>query len=338
MKITSASSIALDKPMRWYAEKPFAYHAREGYQKRMTIGIVIGISLYAILLLSYFLSEALHPTDNAMPVPRRPLVEINVDQIPPPPMTDIKDNNAPHAINVIEVSDGLKAFAKSETNVSTASERAAIQTASGIAVGDALKAALSSISEESGIPTPTEGSTHNGSGVIASLGTGSSLSLVTSPKSGNGMSDNGSPMGSTNQGTEGIGLAKHESGLTGRHARQIAIGTRTAGIAFRKPEGITTGGRSIEDILKTVQSNQKAVNDRYNYAKQRGGDLKGSVKIKLLIASDGIVQDATIVQKSFSEATFERDLIAVMRRMKFSPISTALTQSVTIPYDFNESE
>jgi TonB family protein len=102
---------------------------------------------------------------------------------------------------------------------------------------------------------------------------------------------------------------------------------------------VQAGGRSKEEILATVQSYKAAVYAAYSEARNAaGGSLKGSAVVRIIIAPDGSVRSAEIVQCSINNDNFKRQLVAKVRNMRFSEIKSSTMQQVDIPYEFSEEQ
>ncbi len=330
---TKTSEIGSQVALRWYAEKPFAYKIREEYQKRMTIGFVLGISLFAAALLSYFISGAL---EGGEVVEKRKPVVINVQADPPPPPSEVQKQ---------EVSEAATGDIGGDAVV-TSSQAAAVSEAVSAGVEAALGEALASgllAEASSGIPTAMEGATGD-AGFLGSTSAGGLRGLGATGVGGLGSTGlgggDGSGIGFGGQGAGGgLGGPGSASGLGGGTGKGLGVG-RSGKLALNTnfaKLSVGSGGRSKEEIAAVVRANQPAVYACYAEARA-AGDLKGSMVVRVLIAPDGAVRDAQVVKTSITNQNMQRCIVGKMRRMKFKPISSNTIQQVDIPYDFSDAE
>ncbi len=330
---TKTSEIGSQVALRWYAEKPFAYKIREEYQKRMTIGFVLGISLFAAALLSYFISGAL---EGGEVVEKRKPVVINVQADPPPPPSEVQKQEVTEAATGEIGGDA----------VVTSSQAAAVSEAVSAGVEAALGEALASgllAEASSGIPTAMEGATGD-AGFLGSTSAGGLRGLGAAGVGGLGSTGlgggDGSGIGFGGQGAGGgLGGPGSASGLGGGTGKGLGVG-RSGKLALNTnfaKLSVGSGGRSKEEIAAVVRANQPAVYACYAEARA-AGDLKGSMVIRVLIAPDGAVRDAQVVKTSITNQNMQRCIVGKMRRMKFKPISSNTIQQVDIPYDFSDAE
>ncbi|KER09740.1 MAG: hypothetical protein HY22_09085 [[Candidatus Thermochlorobacteriaceae] bacterium GBChlB] len=326
---TSATVLSAEQPTLWYAAKPVAYQVREGYQKRMTLGLAVATAIYALSIGSYFISDMIQPKADIKP--ERSIV-IGSEIIPAPPMTEVKKLDTPTE----ESGDGA-----TDANIKTSAGRQQLSQSVENSVGSAINAALNSgvfAEMNGGLPMPTEGATEssilNGTTNIGlrNLGTGEQLGTSLGNAGENlsfGMSNSGNA----------INASLSRNGLTGNTTSGLNV-ARTGKLMLNEnmiARGVTAGGRSAEEILAVVKSNQKAVMDAYNAARMAsGGSLKGSMTVKLVIRPDGAVGDVQVVKTTFTSDNFKRDILAKVRRMKFSAIAAQADQAVIVPFDFTD--
>ncbi len=326
---TSATVLSAEQPTLWYAAKPFAYRVREGYQKRMTMGLVTATAIYALSIGSYFISDMIQPKVEVKP--ERSIV-IGSEIIPAPPMMEVKKLDTP-----TEESGG----GAMDANIKTSAGRQQLSQSVENSVGSAISAAMNSgvfAEMNGGLPTPTEGATEssilNGTTSIGLRNLGTGQQGVTSlGNTGESLS-----FGSENSGNA-INANLNHNGLTGNSTGRLNI-ARTGKLILNEnmiSRGVTAGGRGAEEILAVVKSNQKAVMDAYNAARiTAGGSLKGSMTVKLVIRPDGSVGDAQVVKTTFTNDNFKRDILAKVRRIKFSAIDAQTDQAVIVPFDFTD--
>ncbi len=330
---TKTSEIGSQVVLRWYAERPFAYKIREEYQKRMMIGFALGASLFALAILSYFVSGAL--AGGEVVVNRKPVV-INVQADPPPPPSEVQKQEVTEAATGEIGGDA----------VVTSSQAAAVSEAVSAGVEAALGEALASgllAEASSGIPTAMEGATGD-AGFLGSTSAGGLRGLGAAGVGGLGSTGlgggDGSGIGFGVQGAGGgLGGPGSASGLGGGTGKGLGVG-RSGKLALNTnfaKLNVGSGGRSKEEIAAVVRANQQAVYACYAEARA-AGDLKGSMVIRVLIAPDGAVRDAQVVKTSITNQNMQRCIVGKMRRMKFKPISGSTIQQVDIPYDFSDAE
>jgi TonB family protein len=115
---------------------------------------------------------------------------------------------------------------------------------------------------------------------------------------------------------------------------------KQAKVDLVKPSKITgskeaLGQRSEQSIWNIVSARQGAI--RYIYEKylKRNPNLRGKVTIEFTIAANGFITDAKITESTIDQPDFERELLALVKRLKFDPIPTGNLTTV-FPFVFSK--
>ncbi|KER09890.1 MAG: hypothetical protein HY22_08245 [[Candidatus Thermochlorobacteriaceae] bacterium GBChlB] len=330
---TRSSELGAQVALRWYAEKPFAYKIREEYQKRMTIGLIVAVALFASMLGSYYINAQLA---SGVVVKEKPKVVIDVTAVPPPPPTEVQQQE------IASQSGASSDIAGAD--VSTAAAREAVASGAASAVESALAEALSGgvFGESSGLPTPTEGATGDASGLLSSSGAGGGLRGLSGVgglgAAGLGGTGEGIGFGAGSGAGGGLGGPGGRGGLGGGGGGGLGIG-RTGKLAINtnfQKMNVGAGGRTREEIMAVVKSNNAAIYGCYVEAKGGDPNLKGEIVMRVLIGPDGAVRDVQVAKASIANDNMKRCVQAKMRRMKFSAVNTGAIQQVDIPYNFSD--
>lgn len=315
----------------WYAERPFAYRCRDDYQKRMMIGLLVVFAILSLAMVSYFLSVAF-----SEPVTVREREKIQVGIIdPPPPPPAVEDNKpTPTATGSSGSSDLLT------VNTSTATGRQAVQQI----VEQTLSNALQEMAGNAGLlregqqgpPVAIEGAQ---GGLLDATSGGSLRMSGLTGLTQSGLTTNQGASLSYEQGAQTLNGNLSKNNLGGSEGNRVSIakrGTLTLRETDRRLQ-IQSGGRGKEEILAVVRSYQPAIYGAYKEARQAaGGSLKGSAVLRIIIAPDGAVRSAEVIQCSINDENFKRLLASKARKMQFSKIASAAMQQVDIPYEFGE--
>ncbi|MDW8437097.1 MAG: AgmX/PglI C-terminal domain-containing protein [Chloroherpetonaceae bacterium] len=313
--------------MRWYAKEPFAYKIREEMLKRLIVGQTLAVSFFVVLLLIYFIKEAIEGTEYVEVKPKK-LVALEVQNLEPPQPPDVRQQEV-----VTDEASGSEAAlaANAEARAEAASEVAA-------AVEAGLSAALEGLfSDVSGLPTPTAGATGTGEGVLGSVAAGG-LTGLGGTSFGGGAGLGTGEVGFGAGGSGGLGTGTRGTGLGGGAGRGTGMGGRGLRLAVRAQNLKTqTGLRPAAEIQKVVDKNQGAIEECYAAARS-SIDAKGKMLVRIIIAPDGAVTNAQVASSTIKNESLNRCVLSKMKRMKFSAIPQKVNQSVDIPYDFREAE
>lgn len=316
--------------MRWYAEEPFAYKIRKEMQKRLLVGQIIAVSFFVLLLIFYFIREAIDGT-GSVEIKKKKLVVLEAQNIEPPPPPDVRQQ---------EVVTDAGGESGSESALAASSDaRSEASAEASAAVESALGAALEGLfSQAEGLPTPTAGATGTGEGLLGSVGAGGGLTGLSGSGFGGAGGLGGGEVGFGAGGGIGLGGAGRGTGLGGGGGRGTGIGGRRLRLAVRAQNLRTqTGLRPASEIQKIVDKNQGAIEECYAAARSNT-DAKGKMTVRIIIAPDGAVTNAQVANSTIRNESLNRCVISKMKRMKFSSIPQKVNQSVDIPYDFREME
>jgi len=94
------------------------------------------------------------------------------------------------------------------------------------------------------------------------------------------------------------------------------------------------GQRSAESVAGVVKSQYARVMYTYNKYLRQEPDLRGKVSLDVTIAADGRVSNVQVVESTISNTDFVRDLINIVRQLRFSPIREG-NVTVSLPFVFN---
>ncbi len=322
--------------MLWYAERPFAYRCREEYQQRMIIGLIVALGILGLSFGSYMLYNAIVEPIPIDPPPQK--IVVGSLDVPPPPITPertemekkTQPTGANDADNPLNINTGT---AQGRQAVERSVENRVSALLSQMAGGTGLLAENSD-----GIPTPTEGAQ---GGLLTSQQGGVTRMDGTTGTTASGLTGANGPIAfeSGAQTLLPTGLTKDKLG--GGEGNRVTVSKRGT-LVIRETDRrlqVQAGGRRKEEILATVQSYKNAIYAVYNEARSAaGGSLKGSAVVRIIIAPDGSVRNAEIVQCSINNDNFKRQLVAKVRKMRFSEIKSSTMQQVDIPYEFSEEQ
>lgn len=94
------------------------------------------------------------------------------------------------------------------------------------------------------------------------------------------------------------------------------------------------GQRSTESVMAVINSQHGRVMYTYNKYLRQDPDLRGKVSLDLTIAATGRVTDVQVVESTIQNANFVRDLLTIIRQLRFPAISEG-TVTVNVPFIFN---
>jgi len=103
--------------------------------------------------------------------------------------------------------------------------------------------------------------------------------------------------------------------------------------AFRGAEE-AKGQRSAESVASVVKSQYARVMYTYNKYLRQNPNLRGKVSLDVTIAANGRVSNVQVVESTISNTEFVRDLINIVRQLRFSPIREG-NVTVSLPFVFN---
>ncbi len=333
---TATLSLGNQMATSWYAKQPHAFATREDMGKRVTIGLAIAITLYAIVLIAYFISQN---QQELVPVAlaRKPMV-INPQEIVPPNPPDVRQDSKPvETVSTKEVAAGIIENIKSDKDLTNQTARDAVKMAAAMAIESGLSNALSAIDNAFGDGPPEATAGSKNTGVLASLEgkMGGLFGLNTGGnQSGLGLGDFINTFGPGNNNADGLGDAKKGT-LGGGSERSTGLSRSGVRIAVRAQKLVTKEDlRSAAEIASVLAKYQPALEELYTQFSRAISNAKATVQF--VIAPDGAVIKSEVVSKSFSNATFERELAKRMKQMRFSAIKVQANQTVTAPFNFSE--
>jgi len=331
---TATLSLGNQTATGWYVKQPHAFAQREDMGKRITTGLAIAIALYAIVFIAYFISQNQQEVVPIVPT-RKPIV-INPQEIIPPTPPDVRQDSKPiETISTKDVAAGIIENIKNDKELTNQTARDAVKMAAAMAIESGLSHALNAIDKAlgNGLPEATAGS--KSTGVLASLEMGGLVGLNTGgSQSGLGLSDFINTFGPGSNNADGLGDAKKGT-LGGGSERATGLSRSGVRIAVRAQKLVTKEDlRPAAEIASVLEKYQPALEALYTQYSSAINNAKATVQF--VIAPDGAVIKSQVVSKSFSNATFERELARRVGQMRFSAIKVNANQTVTAPFNFSE--
>lgn len=94
------------------------------------------------------------------------------------------------------------------------------------------------------------------------------------------------------------------------------------------------GQRTAESVMAVINAQRGRVMYTYNKFLRLDPELRGKVSLDVMIAADGRVTDVRVVESSIDNADFIRDLIAILKSLRF-PLIDGGEVTVNVPFVFN---
>ncbi|MBN1482655.1 energy transducer TonB [candidate division KSB1 bacterium] len=94
------------------------------------------------------------------------------------------------------------------------------------------------------------------------------------------------------------------------------------------------GQRTAESVMAVINSQHGRVMYTYNKHLRQDPNLRGKVSLDLTIAATGRVTDVQVVESTIQNANFIRDLLTIIRQLRFPSISEG-SVTVNVPFVFN---
>jgi TonB family protein len=334
---TATLSLGNQHVSGWYAKQPHAFATRDEMGKRVAIGLAIAIALYAIVLIAYFIS--LNQQEILPVAPTRKPIVINPQEIVPPTPPDVRQDSKPvETVSTKDVAAGIIENIKSDKDLTNQTARDAVKMAAAMAIESGLNEALNAIDKAFGDGPPEATAGSKNQGMLASLDgkMGGLVGLnIGGSQSGLGLGDfiNTFGPGSNNGGglTDDAKRGTHGGGSE----RGTGLSRSGVRIAVRAQKLVTKEDlRPAAEIASVLEKYQPALEALYTQFSSAISNAKATVQF--VIAPDGAVIKSEVVSKSFSNATFERELAKRMKQMRFSAIKVNANQTVTAPFNFSE--
>ena len=95
------------------------------------------------------------------------------------------------------------------------------------------------------------------------------------------------------------------------------------------------GYRSEQSIMDVVLSRRGRITYIYNKYLKRNPNLRGKVSIEFTIAANGFVINARIIESTINHPQLERELLALVKRLKFDPIPSGNVTTI-FPFQFSK--
>ncbi len=92
--------------------------------------------------------------------------------------------------------------------------------------------------------------------------------------------------------------------------------------------------RTSESVMAVINSQQGRIMYTYNKYLREDPNLRGKISVDVTIEADGNVSNVKIVESDIENQDFIRDVINILRRLKFTPIQQGSIQ-VNLPFVFN---
>ena len=333
---TATLSLGNQTATGWYVKQPHAFAQREDMGKRITTGLAIAIALYAIVFIAYFISQNQQEVVPIVPT-RKPIV-INPQEIIPPTPPDVRQDSKPiETISTKDVAAGIIENIKNDKELTNQTARDAVKMAAAMAIESGLSHALNAIDKAFGDGPPEATAGSKNQGMLASLEgkMGGLVGLnIGGSQSGLALSDFINTFGPSSNNADGLGDAKKGT-LGGGSERATGLSRSGVRIAVRAQKLVTKEDlRPAAEIASVLEKYQPALEALYTQYSSAINNAKATVQF--VIAPDGAVIKSQVVSKSFSNATFERELARRVGQMRFSAIKVNANQTVTAPFNFSE--
>lgn len=116
--------------------------------------------------------------------------------------------------------------------------------------------------------------------------------------------------------------------------------TKKAKVDLIKPSKMTgsqeaLGQRSEQSIMNVVLARQGRITYLYEKYLKRNPNLRGKVSIEFTIAANGFVTAARVIESTINNPDLERDLLNLVRRLKFDPITSGNVTAI-FPFQFSK--
>ncbi|UCE06230.1 MAG: TonB family protein, partial [bacterium] len=116
--------------------------------------------------------------------------------------------------------------------------------------------------------------------------------------------------------------------------------TKKAKVDLVKPSKMTgskeaLGQRTEQSIMNVVLGRQGRITYLYEKYLKREPNLRGKISIEFTIAANGFVTSAQIIESTISHPDLERDLLNLIKRLKFDPIPSGNVTTI-FPFQFSK--
>lgn len=152
-----------------------------------------------------------------------------------------------------------------------------------------------------------------------------------------GSNDNNDPLDQL-IGTGGSGGIEDFLSALEEDVPQVKL-SKKAKVDLVKPSKMTgspeaLGRRTDESVMQVVLSRQGRITYLYEKYLKRNPNLRGKVSIEFTIAANGFVTAATILESTVNHPELERDLLNLIKHLKFDPIPSGNVTTV-FPFQFS---
>ena len=115
--------------------------------------------------------------------------------------------------------------------------------------------------------------------------------------------------------------------------------SKKAKVDLVKPSKMTgsaeaLGRRTDESVMQVVLSRQGRITYLYEKYLKRNPNLRGKVSIEFTVAANGFVTAATILESTVNHPELERDLLNLIKHLKFDPIPSG-NVTMVFPFQFS---
>jgi len=116
--------------------------------------------------------------------------------------------------------------------------------------------------------------------------------------------------------------------------------TKKAKVNLVKPSKMTgskeaLGKRTEQSIMNVVLARQGRITYLYEKYLKRNPNLRGKISIEFTIAANGFVTSARIIESTMHHPDLERDLLNLVKRLKFDPIPSGNVTTI-FPFQFSK--
>ena len=115
---------------------------------------------------------------------------------------------------------------------------------------------------------------------------------------------------------------------------------KKAKVNLIKPSKVTgskeaLGKRNEQSIMNVVLSRQGRITYLYEKYLKRNPNLRGKISIEFTIAANGFVTSARVIESTVNNPNLERDLLNLVKRLKFDPIPSGKVTTI-FPFQFSK--
>jgi len=116
--------------------------------------------------------------------------------------------------------------------------------------------------------------------------------------------------------------------------------TKQAQVELVRPQKLTgsseaMGQRTEQSIMNVVLARQGQIQYIYEKYLKKNPNLRGKISIEFTIAANGFVKSARVIESTVDQPQFERELLALIQRLKFDAIASGEVTTI-FPFQFSK--